>query len=62
MKSLAEKLSEGKPHVRVDFYENGKNVYFGEMTFYSMDGMTPYHPIEWDYTFGEWIKLPDKNT
>lgn len=58
MKSLAAKLSTGIPHVRVDFYEVDKHVYFGEMTYSHFAGMTPFEPEEWDYKFGEWIKLP----
>ena len=57
---LAEKLSEGIPHVRVDFYDINGKVYFGELTFYHWSGMTPFEPVEWDYTFGNWIQLPKK--
>ena len=58
MKMLAAKLSKGIPHVRVDFYEIKGKVYFGEMTFFHWSGMTPFVPEEWDYKFGNWIKLP----
>lgn len=58
MKELAEKLSKGMPHVRVDFYDTGNDVFFGEMTFYHFSGMMPFEPEEWDYKFGEWISLP----
>ena len=58
MKSLAAKLSEGIPHVRVDFYEVNGQVYFGEMTYSHWGGMTPFEPEEWDIIFGDWIKLP----
>lgn len=57
MKSLAAVLSEGIPHVRVDFYEVDGKVYFGEMTFSHWSGMTPFEPEEWDLKFGEWINL-----
>ncbi len=60
MKELAKKLSQGIPHVRVDFYEVDGKVYFGELTFSHWSGMTAFEPIEWDYTFGEWIELPRK--
>lgn len=54
MKEIAEKLSKGIPHVRVDIYEvNGKPV-FGELTFCHFGGMVPFEPEEWDYKFGEW--------
>lgn len=58
MKRLAEKLSIGIPHVRIDFYDINGKVYFGEMTFFHWSGMKPFVPEEWDYKFGEWIKLP----
>ena len=58
MKSLARKLSSGLPHVRVDFYDIDGEVYFGEMTFFHWSGMKPFNPVEWDYIFGEHIKLP----
>lgn len=59
MKELAAKLSAGQPHLRVDFYDIDGKIYFGELTFYHMSGTMPFEPEEWDYKFGEWIKLPD---
>lgn len=61
MKRAAEKLSKGMPQVRVDFYEVGEKVLFGELTLFHFSGMTPFEPEEWDYRFGEWIDLPVKN-
>lgn len=58
MKMVAEQLSEGIPLVRVDFYEMGNSILFGEMTFFSFGGFLPFQPDEWDYKFGEWISLP----
>ena len=58
MKDLAAKLSKGLPHVRIDFYEVGNRVLFGEMTFFHWSGLRPYNPIDWDYKFGEWLILP----
>lgn len=60
MKKLAEKLSKGIPHVRIDFYDVNGKIYFGEMTFFHWSGMKPFIPEEWDYKFGSWIMLPDK--
>lgn len=62
MKTLAEILSKDIPHVRIDFYEVNGKVYFGEMTFYHFSGLVPFEPEEWDYTFGSWITLPNKET
>lgn len=61
MKELAKKLSKGIPEVRVDFYDVNGQVYFGEFTFFHFGGIVEFHPTEWDYTFGSWIKLPEKN-
>lgn len=58
MKALAGKLSKGIPHVRVDFYEVNGSPVFGELTFCHFAGMVPFEPEEWDYKFGEWLKLP----
>lgn len=58
MKEVAEKLSQGIPHVRVDLYEANEHVYFGEMTFYHFGGIVPFEPSKWDIVFGEMLKLP----
>lgn len=58
MKRMAKELSKDMPHVRVDFYEVNGRVYFGEFTFSHWNGLMPFEPEEWDYKFGEWIKLP----
>jgi hypothetical protein len=60
MKELASKLSKGLPQVRVDFYNINGDIYFGELTFFHHGGVIPFHPESWDYTFGSWIKLPNK--
>ncbi len=60
MKELSEALSQNMPHTRVDFYEVNGKVYFGEITFFHFSGMVNFEPIEWDYTFGSWIQLPEK--
>lgn len=55
---LAEKLSKGLPHIRVDFYECNGKVYFGELTFYDGSGFDAIEPIEWEYKIGKMINLP----
>lgn len=60
MKELSARLSQGVPHLRVDFYDINGKIYFGELTFYHWSGMVPFKPEEWDYKFGEWIILPNK--
>ena len=61
MKQLAEVLSKGIPHVRVDFYDINGTIYFGELTFAHWSGMVPFEPEEWDYKFGSWITLPNQS-
>lgn len=58
MKELAEKLSVGIPHVRVDFYNINGDIYFGELTFFHWSGIVPFEPVEWDYKLGDMIQLP----
>lgn len=58
MKELASILSQGIPHLRVDFYDINGKIYFGELTFTHYSGMVPFKPEDWDYKFGEWINLP----
>ena len=58
MIQVAERLSQGMPHVRVDLYNCNGKIYFGELTFFHWSGMVPFEPVEWDYKFGEYLKLP----
>ncbi len=60
MIQLAEKLSEGIPQARIDFYDIDGEVFFGEITFFHFSGFMKFEPEEWDYTFGDWIELPNK--
>lgn len=54
---LAAKLSEGFPFVRVDLYQSGGNIYFGEMTLYPQSGLDPNYLPETDIYFGNLIDL-----
>lgn len=60
MKQLAEKISVGMPHARIDFYDCKGKVYFGEITLFHWSGLVPFEPEEYDKKFGDWIRLPDK--
>lgn len=55
---VAEKLSQGIPHVRVDLYNINGKIFFGELTFFHWSGKVPFEPEEWDYKVGEWLHLP----
>lgn len=60
MWEAAEKLAEEKPFSRIDFYEVGDVVYFGEITFFPTAGLGGFSPKEYDTFFGQLISLPDK--
>lgn len=57
MLELSRVLSQELPFVRVDFYDTGHQIYFGEMTFYPGCGVDKFEPVEWDYKFGDMIDL-----
>ncbi len=57
MIEVAEKLSEGIPHLRVDLYSANGNVYFGELSFYHGSGYEKILPQEMNYTMGNWIDV-----
>lgn len=60
MFSIAEKLSEGIPYVRVDLYCIDGMIYFGEMTFYPDSGFDSNLLPESDAYWGEMLVLPEK--
>ena len=62
MIEYAEKLSQGIPYVRVDFYLVDGQVYFGEMTFNTWDGFLEFDPPEWDKKLGDMLVLPPKDS
>lgn len=51
MRSIAERLSEGKTFVRVDLYDIGRPV-FGELTLSPQAGYVRFDPPEWNVKFG----------
>ena len=51
-------LSQGFPHVRVDFYDINGRIVFGEMTFYNASGYTVFEPDVFDYILGKQFVLP----
>ena len=58
MQHLAAKIAAGQPHLRIDFYEVGDEVYFGEITFFTLSGYNTFLPEEWDKKLGSLIHLP----
>lgn len=59
MWEIANKLSCGLPHIRVDLYCINGHIYFGELTFFDSSGFAEFKPEEWNGIFGDWIKLPE---
>lgn len=57
MKTLAVKLSEDFPFVRVDFYNVNGKIYFGELTFYPSSGYGKFHPDSFDLELGNQFTL-----
>ncbi len=60
MVEITERLAVGFPHVRVDLYllDDG-TIKFGEMTFSTSSGVTPWDPPEADLLVGNLFHLPD---
>lgn len=57
MISIAEKLAEDFPFVRVDLYDINGHIYFGELTFTPMNGMAAGYPDGWDKKMGDLFDL-----
>ena len=55
MLELADLLATPFPFVRIDFYDVNGKIYFGELTFYSGDGVSHIRPVEWDEKLGQKI-------
>ena len=61
MLEIAKKLSEGFPHVRVDFFDTPEKLYVAEMTFFTGGGYSYYEPQSFNVQMGELFKLPIEN-
>lgn len=57
MIQTASSLSKGFPQVRIDFYEVGGKLYFGEMTFTSNSGYMDYFTRGFMLELGKKVKL-----
>ena len=58
MRSLAEIFAKDFYYVRVDLYNIGSEIYFGELTFTPGGGFRPFRKPEWDTKLGDKLKLP----
>lgn len=63
MVAFASELSKPFPFVRVDFYDLGDRIVFGELTFFPGGGLLPLEPEEngYDSLLGSWLNLPEPN-
>ena len=52
MRDLAETISRDEKFVRVDFYDLGDRIVFGEMTFHPAAGRGKFAPYSFDYDLG----------
>lgn len=57
MISVAEKISNGFPFVRVDLYSIEEKVIFGEMTFYPWSGYVQFNPDSFDFELGSHFNI-----
>ena len=58
MIALSRKLSQGFPHIRVDWYYTKGHLYFSELTFYDGSGFEPFIGNQ-DIELGSWLELPE---
>ena len=58
MVEVAKNLSKDFNHVRVDLYNVNGKIYFGELTFTRGSGFGRIKPRKYDYTIGDYLKLP----
>lgn len=54
---MAEALSQGYPHIRVDLYNVDGRIYFGELTYASENGLTRWDPPSLDLEFGRLMDI-----
>jgi TupA-like ATPgrasp len=52
MIKIAERLAEETDFVRVDLYEVGGRIFFGELTNFPLNGGQPFEPKEFDAVLG----------
>ncbi|OOZ42172.1 hypothetical protein BOW53_00915 [Solemya pervernicosa gill symbiont] len=53
MVGLAQKLSQEFDYVRVDLYSVAGQVYFGELTFTPLNGLSKFNPEKYDRIFAQ---------
>jgi hypothetical protein len=59
MLEIASVLSKDQKHLRVDLYNVGTQIFFGELTLYHVSGFENWEPQEWDKKIGNWLELSE---
>ena len=54
---MAETLSQGYPHIRVDLYNVDGRIFFGELTYTPENGLTRWDPPSLDLEFGRLMDI-----
>ena len=57
LKHTAEILARPFPEARIDFYNEGNQIRFGEITFFSGSGYMTFEPDEFDFVMGEMFQI-----
>jgi hypothetical protein len=52
MLNAAERIGSSRDHLRVDFYDEGGRLWFGECCLFPGSGLDPFNPVSLDDTFG----------
>ncbi len=59
LKKVAERLSEPFPCARIDLYNEGEKIRFGEITYFDSSGYMTFDPDELDYELGKNFIISD---
>ena len=62
MIGIARELAQPFPFSRIDFYNIGDRIIFGEITFFPDSGFASFNPDKYDAILGEMLILPDNTT
>lgn len=60
MKEICRCLAKDIPFVRVDLYIINEKEYFGELTFFPMQGVGSFTPDDWNDKIGDLLRLPNE--
>lgn len=55
---IASELSKKIPFSRIDLFEIGRNIFFGEITFYPASGIGFFKPDQYNEILGEMLTIP----